>query len=70
MCGVLNLFGPGFAAKRGDASLLVTTHYRKMLEAVPPNKVHVMHKGQIIESGGMELVKHIEDAGFEELLHQ
>ncbi|XP_022590434.2 uncharacterized protein LOC34623506 [Cyclospora cayetanensis] len=51
-------------AETSDASFLITTHYRKLLEAVRPHKVHVMHGGQIVESGGMELAAHIENEGF------
>lgn len=55
-------------ADTSDASFLVTTHYRKLLESLRPHRVHVMHAGQIVETGGLEIATHIEELGFGELI--
>ncbi|KAL8273718.1 hypothetical protein Esti_002318 [Eimeria stiedai] len=57
-------------ADSSDASFLVTTHYRKLLETVKPHKVHVMHAGQIVESGGLDLATQIEELGFADLIDE
>ncbi|KAL8429709.1 hypothetical protein Efla_001144 [Eimeria flavescens] len=51
-------------ADASDASFLVTTHYRKLLEIVKPQKVHVMHAGRIVQTGDLNLASHIEELGF------
>jgi len=56
--GVNRLRGEGFGA-------LVITHYRRILELVRPDFVHVMYKGRIVESGGPELVDRLEAEGYE-----
>lgn len=46
----------------------MTTHYRKLLETLKPHKVHVMHGGQIVETGDLEIATHIEELGFGEFI--
>ena len=46
-------------------SFLVITHYKKLLEKIPPNKVHILADGKIVRSGGPELAHEIENKGFE-----
>ena len=48
-----------------NKSLLVITHYYKMLELVQPDRVHVMMNGKIQKSGGFDLVKRIEEQGYD-----
>ena len=50
--------GPGFGA-------LLVTHYRRILDEVAPDFVHVMYKGRIVLSGGPELVGELERRGYE-----
>jgi len=47
--------------------LLMITHYRRLLDLVVPDIVHVMGDGKILETGGMELVDRLEAAGYGEM---
>jgi Fe-S cluster assembly ATP-binding protein len=50
---------------RPDLGVLVITHYRRMLEYLSPDVVHVLVDGRIAESGGAELAQALEEEGFE-----
>lgn len=45
-------------------SILLITHYGRILEYLNPQRVHVLKDGKLAVSGGMELVKLIEERGF------
>lgn len=45
-------------------SILLITHYGRILEHLKPSRVHVIKEGKIVASGGVELVKMIEEKGF------
>ena len=45
-------------------SLLLITHYQRILEHVVPDRVHVLCDGRIAESGTMQLVRTIESRGY------
>ena len=49
--------------RNGDRSFLIVTHYQRLLDHIKPDFVHVLIKGKIVESGGYELVKKIEENG-------
>ena len=51
--------------RNGDRSFLIVTHYQRLLDHIKPDFVHVLIKGKIVESGGYELVKKIEENGYE-----
>ncbi len=44
--------------------VLVITHYKRLLEELRPDVVHVLAKGRIVASGGPELVDELEDTGY------
>jgi Fe-S cluster assembly ATP-binding protein len=48
-----------------DSSVLLITHYQRILDYITPQFVHVMNDGQIIRSGGSELAKELEAKGYE-----
>jgi Fe-S cluster assembly ATP-binding protein len=48
-----------------DSSMLIITHYQRLLERIEPDFVHVFINGSIIESGGPELASEIESNGYE-----
>ncbi len=52
--------------ERGDMSVLIITHYQRMLNYVKPDFVHVMVEGRIIRSGGPELALELEEKGYEQ----
>lgn len=47
-------------------SALIVTHYRRILDHVKPDKVHIMIDGKIVRSGGAELIDMVEKDGYEQ----
>jgi Fe-S cluster assembly ATP-binding protein len=47
-----------------DRSVLVITHYQRLLDYIKPDLVHVMAKGKIVQSGGPELALELEKDGY------
>ena len=47
-------------------SVLLITHYQRLLDYVTPDKVHVLSKGRIVRSGGPELALELEREGYAE----
>jgi len=43
---------------------LLITHYQRILKYVKPQFVHVMHQGRIIQSGGEDLSRLLEEKGY------
>ncbi len=50
-----------------NTGILVITHYQRLLDYIKPTHVHIMKEGSIIKSGGSELVKYIEENGYEKI---
>ncbi len=50
-----------------NPGILVITHYQRLLDYIKPTHVHIMKEGSIIKSGGNELVKYIEENGYEKI---
>ena len=48
-----------------ERSFLIVTHYQRLLDHIKPDFVHVLVNGKIVKSGGYELVKKIEENGYE-----
>jgi Fe-S cluster assembly ATP-binding protein len=64
----LRIVADGVNALRSpDRSLLVITHYQRLLEYIVPDFVHVLAKGKIVRSGGPELAAELERSGYAEL---
>ena len=47
-------------------SVLLITHYQRLLDYIKPHHVHVMVDGRIVQSGGPEVALQLEDAGYAE----
>ena len=47
-----------------DASVLIITHYSRVLDLIKPDFVHEMKDGKIIKTGDITLAKQIEETGF------
>lgn len=63
----LKVVAGGVNALRGpDHSILVITHYQRLLDYIVPDHVHVLAHGRIVKSGGKELAKELEDKGYAE----
>jgi Fe-S cluster assembly ATP-binding protein len=52
----------------GDKSVLLITHYTRILRYITPDHVHVFVAGRIAESGGPELADELEANGYEKYL--
>jgi len=49
-----------------DRSMLLITHYQRLLDYIVPDKVHVLAHGKIQRSGGKELAMELEEKGYAE----
>ena len=56
--GVNNFKGP-------QKSVLLVTHYQRILDYISPDYVHVLVDGKIVKSGGAELALELEQKGYE-----
>jgi Fe-S cluster assembly ATP-binding protein len=48
-----------------DRGMLVITHYKRLLEHIRPDRVHVLVGGRIVASGGPELADALEAEGYD-----
>ena len=61
----LKVVADGINALRGpERSMLVITHYQRLLDHVVPDRVHVLAGGRIARSGGKELALRLESEGY------
>ena len=56
--GVNKLFTP-------EKSIIVITHYDRLLDMIKPSVVHVLYNGRIVRTDGPELAKEIEKRGYD-----
>jgi Fe-S cluster assembly ATP-binding protein len=47
-----------------DRSMVVITHYQRLLNYIVPDVVHVLAKGRVVKSGGKELALELEAKGY------
>ena len=52
------------ALRSPERSFLLITHYKRLLDYVKPDYVHVMVDGRIVKTGGFELVDLLEKQGY------
>jgi Fe-S cluster assembly ATP-binding protein len=50
--------------RRPDRSMLIITHYPRLLDFVRPDRVHVLQAGRIVRSGGHTLAGELEAEGY------
>lgn len=55
---------------KNESGILLITHYQRLLDYIQPDFVHIMMNGHIIKSGNIELVREIENKGYEEILKE
>ncbi len=48
-----------------NRSMLVITHYQRLLDYIKPDKVHVLASGKIVDTGGPELALELEKSGYD-----
>ena len=51
-----------------NSSLIVITHYPKILNYLKPSFVHIMMEGNIIKTGNMDLVNLLEEKGYDSFI--
>ncbi len=56
--GVNKLFTP-------EKSIIVITHYERLLDMIKPQVVHVLYNGRIVRTEGPQLAKEIEQRGYD-----
>ena len=54
-----------YLQEHSDASCIIITHYRRILDYLQPDYVHVMHGGSIVHSGDVQLSYEIEQKGYD-----
>jgi Fe-S cluster assembly ATP-binding protein len=55
------------AMRSPDIGILVITHYSRILRYMNVDKVHVMVRGRIVQTGGPEVAEQLEGGGYAEL---
>jgi Fe-S cluster assembly ATP-binding protein len=61
----LRIVAGGVNALRAPGrSLLVITHYQRLLDYIVPDFVHVLAEGRLVRSGGKELARELEAKGY------
>lgn len=62
----LRIVSKGVNAMRAPfRSFLIITHYKRLLDYIVPDVVHIFHRGRIERTGGRELADYIEEHGFD-----
>ncbi len=61
----LKLVANGVNALRSpERSIVVVTHYQRLLNYIVPDFVHILMEGRIVKSGGKELALELEEKGY------
>lgn len=58
------------ALRDGHRSMLVITHYQRLLNYIVPDFVHVFADGRIVKSGGKELALELEEKGYADFVKE
>jgi Fe-S cluster assembly ATP-binding protein len=56
------------AQRSPERSMLVITHYQRLLDYIKPDRVHVLARGRIAASGGPDLALELEREGYDKYL--
>jgi Fe-S cluster assembly ATP-binding protein len=61
----LRIVADGVNALRGpERSVVLVTHYQRLLDYIEPDVVHVLAQGRIVRSGGKDLALELEEKGY------
>ena len=52
------------ALRSDDRSIILVTHYQRLLDYIVPDKVHVLAGGKILRSGDKQLALDLEERGY------
>ena len=50
---------------RPDLGVLLITHYQRILDELEPDRVHILVDGRVVDSGGPELARQLEEKGYD-----
>jgi Fe-S cluster assembly ATP-binding protein len=53
--------------KNNNSSFLIITHYKKLLDYITPDFVHVIKDGTIVKTGDKSIAQQIETEGYKNL---
>ena len=56
------------AHRKASHSILLITHYQRLLDYIKPDAVHIMYQGRIIKSGDASLSATLEQEGYKTLI--
>lgn len=51
--------------KSKELGMVLITHYQRLLDYIVPDFVHIMIRGQIVKTGGKELIQKIDSFGYD-----
>lgn len=55
------------ALRSPERSMLVITHYQRLLDHIIPDHVHILAGGKIVKSGPKELAREVEESGYADI---
>jgi Fe-S cluster assembly ATP-binding protein len=62
----LRIVSEGVMALRNpEMSILVITHYQRILNYIKPDQIHIMIDGRVVETGGPEMALDLEQRGYD-----
>ena len=50
--------------RNSNRSIILITHYQRMLDYLEPDKIHILMDGSIVKTGDIDLVNILEDKGY------
>jgi len=50
--------------RNSNLSIILITHYKRILDYIDPDKIHILMDGSIVKTGGIDLVNILEDKGY------
>ena len=50
--------------RNSKRSIILITHYQRILDYLDPDKIHILIDGTIVKQGGLELVDTLEEKGY------
>ena len=50
--------------RNSKRSIILITHYQRILDYLKPDKIHILMNGSIVKTGNMDLVNSLEEKGY------
>ncbi|TPW26824.1 Fe-S cluster assembly ATPase SufC [Pararhizobium mangrovi] len=67
----LKIVADGVNALRSpERAMVVITHYQRLLDYIVPDTVHVLYRGQVVQTGDKDLARELERNGYADLIEQ